>query len=223
MNTSPVQTSAEHAFFLLFVWFISCQLKKERVSYIQQLTGSSPSPCGLQGEQLRQTLEEKRLRHSRSLIAAVEEQVSRKLREKDVELDKYKRRNMELEEHVKQLSLEAHLWQTKAKNQETVLHTLRTSVHLSREDLSKEGCGDSEVDDAASSHHDDLADAQARAYRENRELKEQRSCRICRSNEVSILLLPCRHLCLCKDCEGRLDTCPVCGSLKNASVQVYMS
>eukprot|EP00246_Nothoceros_aenigmaticus_P011476 TRINITY_DN3129_c0_g3_i1.p1 TRINITY_DN3129_c0_g3~~TRINITY_DN3129_c0_g3_i1.p1 ORF type:complete len:380 (+),score=47.40 TRINITY_DN3129_c0_g3_i1:77-1216(+) len=180
-----------------------------------------------QGEQLRQTLEEKRQRHSRSLIAAVEDGVSRRLRDKDLEVERFKRRNLELEEHVKQLSMEARLWQSKAKSNEAMLHTLRTNiqqgVHFSREDLSKEGCGDSEVDDAASSHHDDLADAQARAYRENRELKEQRSCRICRSNEVSILLLPCRHLCLCKDCEGRLDTCPVCGSLKNASVQVYMA
>jgi E3 ubiquitin-protein ligase BOI-like protein len=28
---------------------------------------------------------------------------------------------------------------------------------------------------------------------------------------------------LCKECEARLDACPLCRSLKNASVQVYMS
>lgn len=182
-----------------------------------------------QNEQARQLLEEKRVRHSRALIAAIEEGVSRRLREKDLEVEKCKRRNMELEEHARKLNLELHLWQNKLKSSEAQVLALRSNlqqaqqaVQLSREQ-SKEGCGDSEADDAASSHHDDLADAQARAFRENKELKEQRTCRVCRCNDVSILLLPCRHLCLCKDCEGRSTTCPLCQSPKNASVQVYMS
>ncbi|CAM6098086.1 unnamed protein product [Calypogeia fissa] len=181
-----------------------------------------------QGEQLRQQLEEKRVRHYRALIASIEEGVSRRLREKDVEIEKAKRRNLELEERVNQATMEAQIWQTRLKNSEATVSALRSNlqqaqqaVALSRE--SKEGCGDSEADDAASSHHDDSADAHARAFRENKELKEQRTCRVCRCNEVSILLLPCRHLCLCKDCDGRLASCPVCKSAKNASVQVYMS
>lgn len=177
---------------------------------------------------MRQQLEEKRVRHYRALIASIEEGVSRRLREKDVEVEKVKRRNMDLEEHVKQVSMEAQIWQTRLKTSESTILALRSTlqqaqqaVALSRE--SKEGCGDSEADDAASSHHDDSADALARTFRENKELKEQRTCRVCRCNDVSILLLPCRHLCLCKECDGRLATCPVCKSPKNASVQVHMS
>ncbi len=181
----------------------------------------------IQGEQVRQLLEEKRQRHSRALVAAIEEGIVRHFREKDLEIENIKRQNEELAEHVKQLRMEAHRWEVKAKTNEAMVAALKSNlqqahqaVALSREQ-SKEGCGDSEADDAASSHHGD--DPHARTFQENRELREQRMCRVCRCNDVSILLLPCRHLCLCKECETRLDTCPLCRSLKNASVQVYMS
>ncbi|CAK9211809.1 unnamed protein product [Sphagnum troendelagicum] len=183
----------------------------------------------MQGEQARQLLEEKRQRHLQSLIAAIEEGVSRRLQEKDLEVEKMKRQNSELAEHVKQVSLEAHHWQNKARTYEAMATALRTNLQQAQQavafsrEQSKEGCGDSEADDAASSHHGDMDDAHARTFKENRELREQRTCRVCRCNDVSILLLPCRHLCLCKECESRLDACPLCRSLKNASVQVYMS
>ncbi|KAH9534236.1 hypothetical protein CY35_18G097200 [Sphagnum magellanicum] len=183
----------------------------------------------MQGEQARQLLEEKRQRHLQSLIAAIEEGVSRRLQEKDLEVEKMKRQNSELAEHVKQVSLEAHHWQSKARTYEAMATALRTNLQQAQQavafsrEQSKEGCGDSEADDAASSHHGDMDDAHARTFKENRELREQRTCRVCRCNDVSILLLPCRHLCLCKECESRLDACPLCRSLKNASVQVYMS
>lgn len=182
-----------------------------------------------QGEQVRQQLEEKRQRHSRALIAAIEEVIQRRLREKDLEVEKMRRQNTELVKHAEQLTLEARRWQSKAKTNEAIVTTLRSNlqqaqaaVAFSREQ-SKEGCGDSEADDAESSHQGDIADSHARTFKENRELREQRTCRVCRCNDVSILLLPCRHLCLCKECEARLDACPLCRSLKNASVQVYMS
>ncbi|KAL3698465.1 hypothetical protein R1sor_012541 [Riccia sorocarpa] len=181
-----------------------------------------------QTEQARQFLEEKRLRHSRALISTIEESVARKLREKDLEVEKVKRRNAELEEHARKVNLEIHFWQSKLKTCEAQVLTLRSNlkqaqqaVQLSREQ-SKEGCGDSEADDAASCHHGDLGDPQALGFRNNKDLKEQRTCRVCRSNEVSMLLLPCRHLCLCKDCEGRVSNCPLCQLPKNASLQIYM-
>ncbi|OVA09742.1 zinc finger protein [Macleaya cordata] len=65
--------------------------------------------------------------------------------------------------------------------------------------------------------------AEQKTIQENRELKQRKSCKVCGENEVSVLLLPCRHLCLCKDCESKLDYCPICKSMKNASLQIFMS
>ncbi|KAL5543800.1 hypothetical protein UlMin_007584 [Ulmus minor] len=50
-----------------------------------------------------------------------------------------------------------------------------------------------------------------------------RWCRNCGKEEACVLLLPCRHLCLCTVCGSSLHTCPICKSTKNASVHVNMS
>ncbi|XP_024360982.1 probable BOI-related E3 ubiquitin-protein ligase 2 isoform X2 [Physcomitrium patens] len=201
-------------------------------THLQQERNEIDHLLKIQSEQLKAFLEEKRQRHSRQLVAAVEERYSRRLREKDLEVEKVKRQNQELMERFTQLNAESHHWQNKLRTTEAMMTVLKSNLHqtqqqqqgypLSREQ-SKEGCGDSEADDCASSYVDDRNDAHTRTFNENKELREQRTCRVCRCNDVSVLLLPCRHLCLCQDCEGQLHACPLCRTPKNASVQVYMS
>jgi E3 ubiquitin-protein ligase BOI-like protein len=192
-----------------------------------------------QNEQLKSFLDEKRQRHAHQLVAAVEETYTRKLREKDCELEKAKVQNHELMERFNQLNAESHHWQTKVRNAEAMVNHLQANLRANLQQAQqqfplsnshhqfnpcKEGCGDSEgADDCASSYVDDINDAHTRAFNENRELREQRTCRVCRTHDVSMLLLPCRHLCLCQDCETQLHACPLCRTPKNASVQVYMS
>ncbi|CAN0025354.1 unnamed protein product, partial [Heterosigma akashiwo] len=38
------------------------------------------------------------------------------------------------------------------------------------------------------------------------------TCVVCQHNVKTVLILPCRHLCLCQDCSGKgpLKKCPVC-------------
>ncbi|XP_059657392.1 BOI-related E3 ubiquitin-protein ligase 1-like [Cornus florida] len=51
-----------------------------------------------------------------------------------------------------------------------------------------------------------------------------RMCKNCGERESCVLLLPCRHLCLCTMCGSTLLlTCPVCNSNMNASVHINMS
>ncbi|PON60670.1 Zinc finger, RING-type [Parasponia andersonii] len=51
----------------------------------------------------------------------------------------------------------------------------------------------------------------------------RRLCRRCGVRESMVLLLPCRHLCLCTFCGSTLRTCPVCTSAMTASVHVNFS
>lgn len=180
----------------------------------------------LQTEKVRVALEEKSRRHSRVLVATIEEGMMRTLKEKETELENASRRNAELEERVKQLTMDKQIWQNMAKSNEAKVTTLKSNleqvVAQCREQI-REGYGDSEADDAESCCHDDTGDVHARTLKENKELKDQRTCRACRRNDICILLLPCRHLCLCKECESRLHTCPLCNSMKNGGVQIYMS
>jgi E3 ubiquitin-protein ligase BOI-like protein len=170
---------------------------------------------------------EKRQRYLRSLLNVIEEGISRSLRDKDLEMEKVNRRNMELEERVKQLKLEAHLWQSKARNHEAMVATLKSNLQqavVQSKEKNREGCGDNEADDVESAHVDPNAEVNyAKPLRGSKDPRDQITCKICRKNVISILLLPCRHLCLCRDCEMTFDTCHVCHAIKNASVEVYMS
>ena len=60
-------------------------------------------------------------------------------------------------------------------------------------------------------------------YKTSSECGNNRWCRNCGKQESCVLLLPCRHLCLCTICGSTLHICPICKSPKNASVHVNMS
>lgn len=50
-------------------------------------------------------------------------------------------------------------------------------------------------------------------------------CKVCLENEVSILLMDCRHLVLCRDCSNNesIQTCPVCRTSIYNKFKVYLS
>jgi hypothetical protein len=62
----------------------------------------------------------------------------------------------------------------------------------------------------------------------NRETKinDDRCCIICQENIKCILILPCKHLCLCSDCTTRLmrygAKCPVCRKPINSTMKVFI-
>ena len=39
---------------------------------------------------------------------------------------------------------------------------------------------------------------------------DEDECVVCLSEPKQVLFLPCRHLCVCKDCLVHVDRCPVC-------------
>ncbi|KAL6998966.1 RING-type E3 ubiquitin transferase [Sarracenia purpurea var. burkii] len=50
-----------------------------------------------------------------------------------------------------------------------------------------------------------------------------RLCRHCGKVESCVVILPCRHLCLCTVCGSSVHTCPVCNTAKSLSVHVIIS
>ncbi|RZS06986.1 hypothetical protein BHM03_00037764 [Ensete ventricosum] len=183
-----------------------------------------------QNERLRTGLEEARKRHCRALLTVLEQQAAKRLMEKEAELQMATRRNAELEEKVRQLSEETQIWFAMAKNNETIVCNLRSNLEQALLQgvsgaAGRGGYDDSEgggfpADDAQSCCFE--LDAAAAPAVDSEVATLRRVCKACGERDVSILLLPCRHLCLCKDCEAKADACPVCGSGKNAYLQVFM-
>ncbi|XP_046545356.1 baculoviral IAP repeat-containing protein 2-like [Haliotis rubra] len=57
---------------------------------------------------------------------------------------------------------------------------------------------------------------------ENRRLKEQSTCRMCKNNPVCILFLPCGHLVTCSDCADKVDACVTCGKTILGTVKTFI-
>ncbi|KAF2292763.1 hypothetical protein GH714_027923 [Hevea brasiliensis] len=109
--------------------------------------------CILTEEHLAMGLRDMKQRHVASFLAAIEKGVSKKLQEKDLEIDNMNRKNKELIERIKQVAMEAQNWHYRAKYNESVVNVLKSNLQQAISqgpDQGREGFGDSEVDDAAS-------------------------------------------------------------------------
>ncbi|XP_031503480.1 probable BOI-related E3 ubiquitin-protein ligase 3 [Nymphaea colorata] len=202
----------------------------------------------LQTEKTRAELEEKRRSYWRQVVAAAEVGMQRILRGKDEEIESMNRRNSALEEKVRALLVEGQVWRNLAQANEATVVALRRDLELlllsnanadgnnnaKAPSSLEEGQGDNgeccsygeaaDKDAAAKSGCDGgggVGEVEADEQKGRR--RRVMGCKVCGTREVSVLVLPCRHLCLCSECDGRSEKCPLCFSPKTATVQVYMS
>ncbi|CAL5396116.1 unnamed protein product [Camellia sinensis] len=182
----------------------------------------------IQEENLVKGVRDMKQRHVASVLTTIEKGVNLKLREKDVEIDNINQKNIELVERIRQVATEAQNWHYRAKYNESVVNILKNNLQLAISqgaNQGKEGYGDSEVDDTASyiDQSNYLVIIPSGPGKAASSLKDNMICRACKSKGVTILLMPCRHLCLCRDCDGLISVCPICQLVKTASVPVYLS
>ncbi|CAN8288642.1 unnamed protein product [Cochlearia groenlandica] len=170
----------------------------------------------IQGDQLRRSILDKIQKSQQRTVSLMEERAIDKLNEKDEELEMINRKNKELEARVEQLKMEAEAWQHHAMYNENVIAALNYDLeraHGRPRDSIVEGCGDSEVEDTASCFN---------GRNKKKKKTTMMMCRFCGVREVCMLLLPCKHMCLCKECESKLSSCPLCQSSKFIGMEVYM-
>ncbi|XP_010475940.1 PREDICTED: BOI-related E3 ubiquitin-protein ligase 1-like isoform X1 [Camelina sativa] len=179
----------------------------------------------IQAAQMAKSVRDMKQRHIASFLTTLEKGVSKKLQEKDHEINDMNKKNKELVERIKQVAMEAQNWHYRAKYNESVVNVLKANLQqamshnnnvMAAADQGKEGFGDSEIDDAASSYIDPN-------NKKNNMGSQRMRCKMCSAKEVSVLLVPCRHLSLCTECDVFTKICPVCKSLKTSSVQVFFS
>ena len=163
------------------------------------------------------------------LVSAIQESVMKKLKEKDEEMQRMGKLNWVLQERVKSLYVENQIWRDLAQTNEATANSLRSNLeqvlaHVSEERHVSGGGGATVADDAESSCGSSDHGRYTLAGGEEEVVKDSRMCKKCGERESSVLLLPCRHLCLCTMCGSTLlGTCPVCDSVMNGSVHVNLS
>lgn len=194
-------------------------LSEELATQINQQKEEMEQFLHAQGEQLRRTLAERRQRHYRALLGAAESSAARRLREKEAEVERAARRSAELEDRLARLRAESMAWQAKAMAEQTTAASLHAQLQeaaaaaaaLPQGKVDEFG-GESPAEDAESAHVDPDR------------VEPVRACRACLCRPVSVVLFPCRHLCLCSACDAAAgDACPVCRCLRTGSVQVFLS
>lgn len=161
-----------------------------------------------------------------------------KLKEKDEHIQKMGKLNMALQERVKSLYVENQLWRDLAQTNEATAMSLRCNLEqvlaqVSNERFPAGGAAVAEEAESCCGSNDCGRDGEGEeeVVGQRRTLARaeevgggNRVCRICGERESCVLLLPCRHLCLCTSCGTTLQsTCPVCNSSMNATVHVNMS
>lgn len=181
----------------------------------------------IQEENLAKGVKDIKQRQMVSFMKAIEKSVGKKLQEKDFEIENINRKNRELMERIKQVAADAQNWHYRAKYNESLVNILKTNLQQTLSQGAaqmKEGFGDSDLDDTASYINPaNFLGVPSVPGRATSVKNGNMLCKVCNVKEVSFLLMPCRHLCLCNNCEGMVVSCPVCQSTKTAGVQVYLS
>ncbi|GMI95609.1 hypothetical protein like AT1G32740 [Hibiscus trionum] len=211
--------SSSTAFLSILSDDLTTQIKRQREELDQFLQA--------QGKELRRMLAEKRNRHFHVLLVAAEESVARRLREKEAEVERATRLNVELEARAAQLSVEAQVWQAKAKAQEAAAASLQEQLQQAMICGGSAAAQDNRRGDERLQSTGRVAgqaeDAESAYVDPDRMEASGPSCKACRTGVASVVLLPCRHFCLCTECDRVAQACPLCLAVRNSSVEVFLS
>ncbi|XP_073005569.1 probable BOI-related E3 ubiquitin-protein ligase 2 [Typha latifolia] len=149
-------------------------------------------------------LMERRRRLLRQMLAAIEQGAAKRLKAKEEEIEKMANLNWALQERIQSLCVENQIWRDLAQSSEATANSLRTNLE--------------QVMDAQSN-----VGEQQRCEDSCHSREEKKVCKNCGGDEPSVLLLPCRHLCVCAACGPVVRLCPVCRFPHNGAVHVNLS
>ncbi|KAL6562648.1 hypothetical protein OROGR_003655 [Orobanche gracilis] len=218
-NSSITSASGSHTAVSSVFYALRNDIKRE----MDQQNKDLDHFIRIQEEFMAKGVRDIRHRHMSSFLTALEKGIAKKMQEKNLEIENLTRKNEELVESMKQVTSEAQNWCYMAKYNESVINVLKTNLQqaMQSSNTRKEGVGESDADDAASCF--DPNNHLGRSGPSISVRKDIMKCKSCKGKVVSFLLMPCRHLCLCVECERFVGICPVCQMVPTDCIEVYLS
>ncbi|KAL6531896.1 hypothetical protein OROMI_028259 [Orobanche minor] len=172
----------------------------------------------LQNERLRIAIQHQRKQQLSVLVKKYEYRALFLLTQKEEEIVKVGNRTMELQNFLKRMEMENQTWQRIANDNESMAASLNSTIQRLRESASLSStnfiANAAAADDAESCCHNGAGEETGTTL--------MAMCKCCGSRSSCVVMLPCRHLCSCKECEVFLDTCPVCKMVKKGSVEALI-
>lgn len=193
---SSSSSSSSHNFLSMeFSQFLASELEKQRAemdSYLQ-----------FQNERLSIVLREE-TRQRAVLLQRYASKLLSFIQQKEKDLAVANNRTMELQECLIKSDMESKAWKQKAIENEALVIDLTNKINQVREQicLISNGVPDSES----------ICDSPM----------IKGNCKMCHVRSSCVLFFPCRHLCCCQSCEAVLGFCPVCESVKEASMEIFL-
>ncbi|KAK9666789.1 hypothetical protein RND81_14G211400 [Saponaria officinalis] len=201
---------------------LSVQLEKQRQEIDKYIN--------LQNERLKYAIQEQRKQQLREAIKKMELKAVQLLKQKDDEISEATKKSLEFQEIIRKLEVENQAWQKVASQNEEMVFSLSNTLQQLQQQQQQQGCSTSSsncVDDAESccniSDNNEKNTSVAEKTEENRGVDTKKLCKKCKTRKVSMLMLPCKHLCCCKSCDAVIGACPVCKSPKMASIEALIS
>ncbi|XP_047333397.1 probable BOI-related E3 ubiquitin-protein ligase 3 [Impatiens glandulifera] len=172
----------------------------------------------MHAEQMKLYIQERRMIETMRIIETVEQRITKKLKERDEEIAKIGQINWNLQEKVRNLCNENQLWKDLAERNEMTVNVLKSNLE--------------QMMMIHHHHHDQIQEQQQVSFCSSNSINGgfceevagagDRMCRRCGKEESSVLLLPCRHLCVCSGCESCVNSCPICQCTKNGTVNINL-
>ncbi|KAG0476711.1 hypothetical protein HPP92_013552 [Vanilla planifolia] len=185
---------------------VSGELQRVYVTHAEEIEGL----INLRTEHLKAGVAEIHRRH----MVAVAGAAGMMLQEKDGKLQRLRQENASLRENLCAVGLQNWQLRVEACRSEAMVIALRERLEdLAREvdaaAQEREGVGESGGEDVES------------GCGEAGEVGRFR-CKVCGEREVAVLVLPCRHLSLCAECEVVAGECPCCRQPKRSALNVVL-
>lgn len=160
------------------------------------------------GETLRRQIEAIMQKNQHSIHYAVEERAAKKRKEVESNIRTKLRENAELEKKAEHYKTEAQRLQRRVRYLEQKAMSLKEGLENA---TSAHQQGENVQEDAESSFVDTERAGLVRL-----------DCMACEKEIATVMIWPCRHICLCSGCDAVTKSCPFCRSIKTTSVKVNL-